>query len=84
MQRTTENHDEAGAALFTFTEAAERLRVRESWLRRQVTAKAIPHRRIGRVVRFAQHDLDEIVARSAVTPDEAISALRPSRRRRAS
>lgn len=31
-------------------------------LRKKVTARAVPHTRIGRHVRFAQHHLDAIVA----------------------
>jgi len=70
--------------LFGFPAAARRLGVTESWLRRAVTAKKVPHRRIGNAVRFSADDLAQIVAASAVTVDEAPPATpRPTRRRTA-
>jgi excisionase family DNA binding protein len=43
-------------------EAAKWLNIGKSTLQRLVTAHAVPCRRIGRLVRFSQEDLDEIVA----------------------
>jgi hypothetical protein len=42
----------------TYPEAAERLRVEESWLRRHI--KQLPHSKKGRVVTFSDEDLDRI------------------------
>lgn len=39
---------------------AEVLNVGESWVRNAVTARAIPHRRVGRHVRFAPEDVAAI------------------------
>lgn len=50
------------AALRTIPEAAEWLGVHESWLRRAVSARAVPHTRLGKHVRFSQAHLDQIVA----------------------
>lgn len=52
--------------LFTFAEAAEMTSLRESWLRKAVSERRIPFRRIGRHVRFAQADLDALVSNAAV------------------
>lgn len=42
--------------------AAAWLDVKFTWLRDQVTARKVPHTRVGRHVRFTQHHLDAIVA----------------------
>jgi hypothetical protein len=42
----------------TYPEAAEILRVEESWLRRHI--KQLPHTKVGRVVYFTESDLDRI------------------------
>lgn len=69
--------DPAPKVLFTFAEAAEITSLPETWLRKRVTARTIPHRRLGKHVRFAQADLDEVV-RQAAEP-----AATPIRRRTA-
>ena len=51
--------------LLTFTEAAQRLNVTESWLRSRVKARTVPHTRLGRFIRFTEADLDAIVAAAA-------------------
>lgn len=56
----------APQVLFTFTEAAQMTALPETWLRKAVSARVIPHRRIGKHVRFAQADLDALIAGSAV------------------
>lgn len=43
---------------FTYAEAAEELRIKESWLRRHI--KKLPRVQIDRQVFFTQADLDEI------------------------
>lgn len=48
--------------LLDIAEAADALGVPKSWVRDAVTARRIPHTRIGRHVRFTQEHLDAIVA----------------------
>ena len=48
--------------LFTIKEAAEVLRIPISWLYERTRRNAIPHRRIGKYVRFTQDDLKEIIS----------------------
>ncbi|WP_367140400.1 MULTISPECIES: helix-turn-helix domain-containing protein [Streptomyces] len=48
------------ATRYTYPEAAEILRVEESWLRRHI--KKLPHSKKGRVVTFSEADLDAIDA----------------------
>lgn len=45
----------------TIPEFAERLAVPESWVRDQVTARKIPHIRVGRHVRFSEEQLRELI-----------------------
>lgn len=52
--------------LFTFAEAAQMTALPETWLRKAVSARVIPHRRCGKHVRFAHADLDALIADSAV------------------
>lgn len=54
--------------LFTVAEAADLLQVTPNWLTERVTAGVIPHRRLGRLIRFSRDDLDQLVAQSARTP----------------
>jgi excisionase family DNA binding protein len=51
--------------LYTPGEAAQRLRVRESWLRRQAAARQVPCTFLGRHLRFSPTDLATIVAAAA-------------------
>lgn len=55
-------------AWLTSTQVAERLGVSKWWVQEQVTANAIPHHRLGRLVRFSPADLQAIEQRTAVTP----------------
>ncbi len=48
--------------LYTITEAAERLNVPTTWLRDKVTARVVPHTRLGKHVRFTDQHLDDIVS----------------------
>lgn len=50
--------------LYTPEEAAEKLRVRPSWLRRKASTRAIPCRFIGKHLRFADEDLRHIAGLS--------------------
>lgn len=54
--------------LYTVDEAAELLKVTNNWLEERVSAQAIPHRRLGRQIRFSQSDLDDLIAQSARQP----------------
>jgi excisionase family DNA binding protein len=55
------------AALYTPGEAADVLAVRESWLRRRATARAVPCTFLGKHLRFSRADLIAI-ARAGATP----------------
>lgn len=50
---------------YTVEEAAERLGLRPSWLYERTRRKAIPHRRLGKYVRFTEQDLQAIADASA-------------------
>ncbi|CAJ60411.1 MULTISPECIES: helix-turn-helix domain-containing protein [Frankia] len=54
--------------LYDPEEAATLLRVRESTLREWVRRRKIPHRRLGRAIRFSADDLRKIIAGSGVGP----------------
>ena len=56
------------AQLYTPAEAAEILRVRESWLRDKAAARAIPCTFIGKHLRFSDTDITQIVADGARQP----------------
>ncbi|WP_184727146.1 helix-turn-helix domain-containing protein [Saccharopolyspora phatthalungensis] len=60
--------------LHTPAEAAQRLAVKESWLRRKASARAIPCTFLGKHLRFSDTDLHEII-RQARLP-----ATHPTRR----
>ena len=53
--------------LYTPAEAADLLAVRESWLRRRATARAVPCTFLGKHLRFSPADLVAI-ARAGATP----------------
>jgi excisionase family DNA binding protein len=55
----------AGPLLYTPAEAARRLRVRESWLRKKAAAREVPCTFLGRHLRFSPTDLATIVAACA-------------------
>jgi excisionase family DNA binding protein len=54
--------------LHTPAEAAEILRVPESWLRTKVAARAIPCTFIGKHLRFSDDDIAQIMAEGARQP----------------
>ena len=56
------------ARLHTPAEAAEILRIRESWLRAKATARAIPCTFIGKHLRFSDDDIAQIMAEGARRP----------------
>lgn len=67
--------------LRSFLEAAAYLNVSESWLRKKVAARQIPHTRLGRNVRFSDDDLDRIVTMNRVEPTShvLVGSRRPRR-----
>ena len=54
--------------LRTPAEAAEILRIRESWLRAKAAARAIPCTFIGKHLRFSDNDIAQIMAEGARPP----------------
>lgn len=60
---------------------ADYLRVQPRWVRDKVTARAIPHRRVGKHVRFAPEDVAQIVAeafqpvQTAPTRDQVVRRM---------
>ena len=74
----------AARLLFTAADAADMLRVPESWLRRRAARRLVPCTFLGKHLRFSRADLDQIVADAArpVATDQPRNpvASRPSRR----
>lgn len=65
--------------LFTVAEAAERLQVPEKWLRKQVSARAVPFTRLSpRNTRFSAADLEAIIAAGQQVPATPIRRARRS------
>jgi excisionase family DNA binding protein len=56
------------ARLYTPAEAAEILRIRESWLRDKAAARVIPCTFIGKHLRFSDDDISQIMAEGARQP----------------
>lgn len=54
--------------LYTPGEAAAMLQVRESWLRKKESARAIPCTFIGKHLRFSDQDIAAIIAAGAKQP----------------
>jgi excisionase family DNA binding protein len=57
--------DNRDVLLYTPAEAAHRLRVRESWLRKKAAAGDVPRTLLGKHLRFSEADLAAIIAASA-------------------
>ncbi len=71
-----ENDHSAGVEaglLFAADVAARRLQVRESTLRTWAREGKVPHRRLGRALRFSEADLAAIVDASARAPAVAVA-----------
>jgi excisionase family DNA binding protein len=62
---TSPDTGDDGLLLYTPAEAAQRLRVRESWLRKKAAAREVPCTFLGKHLRFSAADLTAIVAASA-------------------
>src|SRR5437773_4624116 len=58
---TTADHGQGPPTLYTSDEAAEILRVKKSWLKRQAAARKIPFTMLGRSYRFTSAHLSAIV-----------------------
>lgn len=72
--------------LYTIGEAAKLLRVPEGWLRKRVSAHAVPHTRLGKHVRFTAEQLREITAKAELEPvsvPSRMNGLSPRARRAA-
>jgi excisionase family DNA binding protein len=61
--------------LYTFVEAAKLLQVPEGWLRKKVTAGAVPHTRLGKHVRFTDDHLRRIVEAGEQVPTALPAAV---------
>lgn len=59
---------DANEAWLTSEQLAAVLGVNASWVERQVAARALPHHRVGRLVRFTPADVRAIEKSMAVTP----------------
>ena len=56
---------QTGPLLYTPAEAAQLLKVRESWLRKKAAARQVPCTFLGKHLRFSPADLTAIIANSA-------------------
>jgi excisionase family DNA binding protein len=54
-----------GRLFLTVEEAAQRLGVTVGWIYERTRRKAIPHRKLGKFVRFTEEDLQAIVEAAA-------------------
>ncbi len=61
--------DVLGAELWSYEEAAEKLRISESTLRKWTAARKIPFVRVGRRVRFRHQELDDYIDSHIVRPE---------------
>lgn len=59
---------DAAPLLFTPSQAAQLLQVRESWLRRRAARRLVPCTFLGKHLRFSRADLDAIAADAAHPP----------------
>jgi excisionase family DNA binding protein len=66
---------------YTFQEAAGRLGIAESTLRKWVAQRRVPHHRLGRLVRFTDADIEAILR--PVPPEPPAPPARPQGRYRA-
>jgi excisionase family DNA binding protein len=60
--RTRGRPMDSSLRLMTISEAAEVLNVPEGWLRKKVSAGAVPFTRLGKHVRFSHDHLDRLIA----------------------
>jgi excisionase family DNA binding protein len=55
-----------GRVFLTVEEAAERLGVKRSWIYERTRRNTIPHRKLGKFVRFTEQDLRAIADAAAI------------------
>jgi len=55
-----------GRVFLTVDEAAERLGVKRSWIYERTRRNTIPHRKLGKFVRFTEQDLRAIADAAAI------------------
>jgi excisionase family DNA binding protein len=55
--------------LLNAEQVAEQLGVPKTWILEQARRDAVPHRRLGRYIRFSERDLAEILERSRRGPE---------------
>ena len=55
-----------GRVFLTVDEAAERLGVKRSWIYERTRRNTIPHRRLGKFVRFTEQDIRAIADAAAI------------------
>jgi excisionase family DNA binding protein len=55
-----------GRVFLTVEEAAERLGVKRSWIYERTRRNTIPHRKLGKFVRFTEQDLHAIAEAAAI------------------
>ncbi|RKS07056.1 excisionase family DNA binding protein [Nocardiopsis sp. Huas11] len=65
VERPEQDAQAVPERLVTIPEAARVLAVPESWLREKVRLRKVPHRRLGKHVRFSSQDLERIVEGAA-------------------
>ena len=70
--------------MFTVAEVAELTQMSEYWLRQQCREARIPHHRLGRIYRFSESDLAQLLSESRVQTrtDPCEPALTPTRHHR--
>lgn len=54
--------NDAPIELFTIVEAARLLSLPEGWLRKRVSARSVPHTRLGKHVRFTADQIHQLIA----------------------
>ncbi|GAA1291850.1 helix-turn-helix domain-containing protein [Saccharothrix xinjiangensis] len=67
--------DHTDVVLYTPEQAAAMLQVRPSWLRRRAAARAVPCRFLGKHLRFARDDIDQIAEAAKRTPQTPTRAF---------
>jgi excisionase family DNA binding protein len=64
--------NEANGRLYTVSQAAAILHLAEAWIYERTRKKAIPHRKLGKHIRFTDSDLSAIVQMGFRGPKEEI------------
>lgn len=67
---------------FTYNEVAAMLRIKPATLQQWVRAGKVPHRKLGRFVRFTPEDLEQLKLLTQVHPAETAVGRSRARRRR--